>query len=86
MTDQLTEVQQCDPAFVKLVTLLQTSAYSAGASGGCAGREEMTEARKAIIDCYGSLQRRVTQLERREYICKSCGLRKDGEIDEHPEF
>lgn len=62
MTDQLPDVK-CDPAFVKLVDLLQVSAYSAGASGGAAGRDEMTEARKAIIDCYRVSQEDLRRTE-----------------------
>jgi hypothetical protein len=30
--------------------------------------------------------KRLRELERGEYICKSCGLRKDGEVDEKPNF
>ena len=34
----------------------------------------------------GEYQRRIAELERGEYICKSCGHRKDGEADVIPEF
>lgn len=57
-------LKECDEAFVKLVTILQTSAYSAGASGGNAGLDEMASSRAAIIDCYGRQEQRVAELER----------------------
>lgn len=56
------ENRQVDEAFVKLVTILQTSSYSAGASGGGVGREEMISARAAIIDCYAKQERRIADL------------------------
>jgi len=64
MTEHLPDVyrlpaKECDEAFVKLLAILQTSAYSAGASGGNAGIEAMTESRRAIIDCYGQLERKL---------------------------
>jgi hypothetical protein len=48
--------KKCDEAFVKLVGILQTSAYSAGASGGNVGLDTMGKSGQAIIDCYADLE------------------------------
>lgn len=58
MTDQIPS-KECDQAFVKLVGLLQTSAYTAGASGGYDGVGTMREAGEAIIESYARLERKL---------------------------
>lgn len=38
------------------------------------------------VDFARAQERRIAALERGEFICKSCGLRKNGETDVQPEF
>lgn len=51
------------------------------AERGCAGSVWPEQITDQAADEITRLRERVAQLERGEYICKKCGLRKD---DEHP--
>lgn len=44
------------------------------------------EAGPACVDLIQRLAQRIKELERGEYICRKCGLRKDAEHDEPVEF
>lgn len=49
---------------------------------GVGGRNALDEAHSIMAECYGTLGALVQErdaLLRGEYICRKCGLRKDGE-------
>lgn len=41
---------------------------------------------KFFRTCYRLLQEQIEALKRGEFICRKCGLRKDGEHDSQPDF
>ena len=56
---------------------------------GVGGPGALDKAHDIMAECYGTLGALVQERDRLlqgEFICKRCGLRKDGEHSEHPGF